>query len=391
MDDASAAVTSGQQHGEPDDSKGTGRPVLTMVLIAVLALVIGTILLTLLQELIHLIWVAGIPSLPDPAMWVVVVATTTVAGLLVALVRRRDDGHNPLGGIAMLPVRWAQYPAVLGAVVISLLGGLVLGPEVALVVTGSLIGCEVAARRGDMPQQKAMTLGILAAVMALFVRPLLGQDHTVTPSYEFAAQDLVGAIVVAIATSAALVLGRFAAVGLLSIRGGDVPKPLPMALVGLVIGVGAMTYHTVTGEGINLVLTSGEEQITSLVGLGTAGAIGAAVAVKWLLYALSMGGGFRGGPFFPALFVGAGLGAIATDLAPGYAEGAAAAGLTAAFSYLLHGSWKSTIILGAILGMFVGGWQAVLLCVVAAFIGKALPLLKVFTKPTGELDIKIVA
>lgn len=379
------------QTSNQDSGGGGRRPVLTLLLIVVPALVIGTILLTILQELIHLIWVEGLPSLPDPAMWAVVLATTTMAGVLVAFVRHRDDGHNPLGGIAMLPVRVREYPAVLGAVVISLLGGLVLGPEVALVVTGSVIGCEVAARRGDLPQDKALKVGILAAVMALFVRPLLGQSHTITPSYEFAAQDLVGAIVVAIATSAALVLGRFAAVGVLSMRGGDRPKPLPMAIVGLVIGIGAMVYHTATGDGINLVLTSGEEQIVSLVGLGTAGAIGAAVAVKWLLYALSMGGGFRGGPFFPALFVGAGLGAIATDLAPDYAGGAAAAGLTAAFSYLLHGSWKATIILGAILGIFVGGWQAVLLCVVAAFIGKALPLLKVFTKPTGELDIKIVA
>ena len=57
---------------------------------------------------------------------------------------------------------------------------------------------------------------------------------------------------------------------------------------------------------MHLVLTSGEQMVKPLLALDSTGLIAATVAVKMVVYGLSVAAGFRGGPYFPVIFAGAG-------------------------------------------------------------------------------------
>ncbi|MCB0914203.1 MAG: hypothetical protein KDC23_00660 [Actinobacteria bacterium] len=370
--------------GQPGVSKG--RTIGGSLVIFALALLAGLIVLTLVEQAIHYIWVEAAADITGPTMWIAVVGVTTVAGGLVALLRLKgQDGHNPMGGLAMVPVTLRHYPSILAAILVTLLGGLVLGPEVALVVTGSMVGTELGRRLGVVGKT-ATLVGIVGAILALVVRPLLSGSNIIVPQYTFSPIDVLGAIGVAAATAGTLYLARTLALAVISLRGGDVPRIIPMMAIGAVIGLIAAGYREFTDNPIAIILTSGEGMIEPLLGLGTAGAIMLATAFKWLVYALSLGGGFRGGPYFPALFVGAGIGGSASLAIPDLSAGAAAAGIAAAFAYLFHGSWKAIIILGALVGLFFGGWQAMLICIVAAAVAKILPAVKITTSREGDVS-----
>ena len=360
-------------------------------LIAVVSLALGYLVLSVLELAIEWLWFTTPDSLPDPALWALVLGLPTLAGVAVAWLRSHGaDGHSPLYGIALNPVTAADYPSIIGAIAATLVGGLVLGPEVALVSTGAFVGTEISRRSGALTTLRGATVGAFAAVLALFVGPSVAGTFSVAPGYSFAPVDLIGAVGVGAATAAVIVVGRVLAVGVLRLHGGDRPRMLVLALSGLGVGVIALAYHLTTGHEVGLVLTSGENEVKPLLALGSAGAIGWTIAAKWLAYALSMGGGFRGGPFFPAIYIGAGLGAIATLITPGIAEGAVAAGLTAAIIYLAQPKWALTIGLGVVMGLLCGGPQIIPLSLAAAVVAALLPGLRDSTKPTGEQQVEIM-
>ena len=384
----SDSVSGGAASAEPQQSTtpaSRGKTAAIAVVILAVSLALGLLLLSLVEEAIHYIWVEVAAELTGPPMWMVVTAITAIAGGLVALLRiKGEDGHNPMGGLSMAPVTLRQYPWVLATILVTLLGGLVLGPEVALVVTGSMVGTEIGRRTG-IPGKQALPIGVLGAVSALLVRPLLTDTNVIVPNYTFAPIDILGAVGVAAATAGVLFIGRTLAMAVISLRGGDIPRIVPMMVIGAVIGGVAAGYRQFTGNPLSFILTSGEGMILPMLSLGSAGAVVLATAIKWFVYSLSMGGGFRGGPYFPALFVGGGIGGAASLAIPDLSGGAAAAGIAAAFAYLFHGSWKAIIILGALVGLFFGGWQAMVICVIAALVAKTLPAVKVTTASDGEV------
>jgi hypothetical protein len=104
---------------------------------------------------------------------------------------------------------------------------------------------------------------------------------------------------------------------------------LPAAAV--VVALLAVPFHEASGEGIEEVLFSGQDALSGL----TAGAAGWSIsalllllAFKGLAWGLSLGS-FRGGPTFPALFIGAAAGILASHL-PGFdLTGAVAVGMGA--------------------------------------------------------------
>ena len=182
-----------------------------MAMIAVAALLVGSVIFAALREAVELLWSHLPEALPEPLMWAFIVLMPTVAGALVGIIRSRGvSGHSPLQGFSFAPVTWHDYPWILGAVAVTLLGGLVVGPEVALVTTGAMLGTEIARRRGDIDTNRAVGIGIGFAILALFVGPMFAGSFDLSPRYAFSANDLVGALVTAIATAVVLTVGRIA-------------------------------------------------------------------------------------------------------------------------------------------------------------------------------------
>ncbi len=85
---------------------------------------------------------------------------------------------------------------------------------------------------------------------------------------------------------------------------------------GLVVAACAMLFFEITGKGIDNVLFSGQSQLPGLVlqaGTWTVGALVVLIVAKGVAYAFSLSG-FRGGPVFPSMFIGAALGEAASHL-----------------------------------------------------------------------------
>jgi hypothetical protein len=89
-------------------------------------------------------------------------------------------------------------------------------------------------------------------------------------------------------------------------------------VLGLAVGGLAAIFTAVTGKGTNQVLFSGQNDLPSLIqhaGTWSVGALLLVVACKGLAYGFSLSG-FRGGPTFPGMFIGA-AGGIALSHLPG--------------------------------------------------------------------------
>ena len=98
------------------------------------------------------------------------------------------------------------------------------------------------------------------------------------------------------------------------------PRPyLALPAIGVAIAGLAIAFHATTGKDANEVLFSGQDALGGLVagaGAWSLGALALLIAFKGLAYAISLAG-FRGGPTFPAMLIGAAAGLMAAQL-PGF-------------------------------------------------------------------------
>jgi H+/Cl- antiporter ClcA len=98
------------------------------------------------------------------------------------------------------------------------------------------------------------------------------------------------------------------------------PRPfLYLPLIGLLVAGLAIAFTYATDHGANEVLFSGQDQLPGLAsgaGSWSLGALALLILFKGIGYALSAAG-FRGGPTFPAMFLGAAAGLMAAKL-PGF-------------------------------------------------------------------------
>jgi H+/Cl- antiporter ClcA len=121
---------------------------------------------------------------------------------------------------------------------------------------------------------------------------------------------------------------------------------------GALIGVTAMTYQMVSGHSFTQVLFSGQDALPELVADAADYSVGALVLLtvcKMLAYGLSLSA-FRGGPVFPAMFVGATLG-IALSGLPGLSLAPAiAAGIGAMCAAMLRLPMTSALLATILLG-----------------------------------------
>ena len=292
-----------------------------------------------------------------------------VAGVLVGLAIRRlpgTGGHSPADGFkasGALPVD--ELPGVVLAALATLGFGVVLGPEAPLILMGSGLGVlavQLAAR--DAPQQATAVIaaaGSFAAISTLFGSPLLGAFLLLEAAG--LAGPMVGLVLVPGLLAAGIgslvfigldnftglgtfslaipglppferptvalfgwalafgllapLLGRAIQVTAVAVRARVEPRMLLlMPLLGLVIGGLAIGFGEATGQPQSFVLFSGQSALGGLVGQAAGWSVGAVLLLilcKSLAYALSLSS-FRGGPVFPALFVGAAAGIAASHL-----------------------------------------------------------------------------
>lgn len=357
----------------------TRRPFPVMILAGIVGLVLGSVVLEIVNFGIALIWETIPQTWESTPIWYVV-GVLLLGAVLVYVVRTKvsDSGHAPLGGIAVSPLTPKEYVGAILAILASLFGGIVLGPEVALVATGSVVGTMFAKWFGftDVKDQKKVVgFGALGAILALFVVPLLTGGMSMDgPPEAIEVDQLAWAIVVAVIATVAIALARLIA-ALLARAAGLAPH-LPI-LIGsaLVIAVAAIVMHYATGEPVLFVVTSGEELITELPTLTSVSTVVAIIIFKTIAYAVSLGSGFRGGPFFPAMFIGAAAGLlIALALPDGPSvQAAIVVGVVASVIATAPMKWPIAIAIGAAIGLIMGTWTLVPAALIGAVVARAIP------------------
>jgi H+/Cl- antiporter ClcA len=339
------------------DAPPSGRAYLRLVLLAaaigIPAALVAALFLAAVHELEDWLW-------PDDAQWYRVIGLP-VAGAAVVLAARKllpgDGGHPPLEGIGgggVTPLSHA--PGIALAALGTLAFGAVLGPEAPLIALGSVAGVAAAklARLGPKETSVLAIAGSFSAVSALFGGPLvagmlmvestvgLGSAvlPTLLPGLVAAAigyvlfvglgdwgglqstplafpglpdygtthvVDLVFAVAVGIVTAVLVAAIRQAA------KRVDAQQRVPMPALllggGLAVGLLAQVTEWLGGDWEET-LFSGQSAVPELVAEGSVGVVLLVLSTKAIAYAICLGCGFRGGPVFPAIFLGVGVATI---------------------------------------------------------------------------------
>jgi H+/Cl- antiporter ClcA len=304
-----------------------------------------------------------------PNWWVLL--PLAVASVLVGLTIKYlpgSGGHVPADGFKAggfpLP---GELVGVIIAALASISLGAVVGPEAPLIAIGGGLGyIAIKLIKKDVPSKTAAVVaatGSFAAISTLFGSPLLaafllleasglggdaatlvlvpgllgagigslifiglgsltglGTMSLVIPNLPYFARPNLKEV------GWAIVIGLAAAViGSLIKRFGVVVKNMVSSRTlivvlgsGLTIAVLAMIYSRVTGNSNSDVLFSGQTALPYFISHAssfTLGAILLLLVFKGIAYSISLGS-FRGGPVFPALFIGA-IGGIALSHLPG--------------------------------------------------------------------------
>jgi H+/Cl- antiporter ClcA len=294
-------------------------------------------------------------------------------GLLVAATIRflpGTGGHSPADGFkATGTFPPAELAGIALAALATLAFGAVLGPEAPLIALGGGLAAWAVSRSkaGAAPRVKAVVgaAGSFAAIATLFGSPLTGAfllmeaaglsgvtlELVLLPGLlaagvgalifvglgelsglgafslaihglpHFARPDIAEfgwALVIGLASAPLAIAIRRTAVQL---RGLVERQPLVLTPVaGLLVAAAAVIFSQVTGHSPAEVLFSGQTQLGPFVTGASSYGVGALVlllAMKSAGYCLSMSS-FRGGPTFPAIFIGAAGGVLLSHL-PGLA------------------------------------------------------------------------
>jgi H+/Cl- antiporter ClcA len=302
-----------------------------------------------------------------PTWWPV--PLLALSGLLVALAISRlpgTGGHSPADGFkpagALPPV---ELPGVLFASLGTLSLGVVLGPEAPLIMIGSGLGVlavRLAAR--DAPAQASTVIaaaGSFAAISTLLGSPILGAflllEAAGLGGPMLGVVLVPGLLAAGVGTLIFLGLDQITGFGTFSLALPGLPpfdrptlamfgwaiafgltapfigrgiqllalaiRPhverrmvLLMPVLGVLIAGLAIGFGEATDHDASEVLFSGQDALGPLVGGAAGWSVGALlllVVCKSLAYALSLSS-FRGGPVFPAMFIGAAGGMAAAGL-----------------------------------------------------------------------------
>ncbi|WP_329288557.1 chloride channel protein [Streptomyces pseudovenezuelae] len=403
--------------GRPEYRKG----LVFCGLIGVPVALIAFWFLVAVQQLEQLIWTDWPKDLGwQRAPWWWALPLLTPAGLVVGVVAARFQGrggHVPAGGLHSGGITSMALPGVLIAALVGLPLGAVLGPEAPLMAMGGGLAL-LFARLARAPVTESSTAllgaaGAAAAVSALFGNPIVGAVLLIEVAgvggpqlfavmlpallasgvggliftgfvhwtgFETGSLDiglptpppldwadvlwvLVLAPALAFLVHWAFVGGRFAArfVAARTVRN--------TTLCALAAAVCITLYAVATGRSPAEAALSGESTLSDLAQDPHAWPVGALIAVlafKSLAYALCLGS-LRGGPVFPALFLGGAAGVLLAPL-PGLGlVPAMAVGMAAAVTAALRLPVSSVVLVVLLLGN-VDTVALVVLAAVASFV-----------------------
>ena len=375
--------------GGPSGAGGLdGRAYLRLVLlgaaIGVPAALVAALFLALVHDLEHWLW----HDLPDAlghssAPWYLVVGIPVAGAAIVVAARLLlpgDGGHSPIEGLSMAPTPIADAPGVALAALGTLPFGAVLGPEAPVIALGSVVG--VAAARfspaGERATKVLASAGGFAAISALFGGPLVagmllveggigmgavllpvllpglvaaGVGYLVfvgfgdwggleapglvvsdLPLYDGVhLLDLVVAVVIGVVGALIVLVARRAGERVDGL-GGRLGLPALLLGGGLAVGLLAELGGRLGADPMDI-LFSGQASLNAVTSAGSTKIVLILLVGKLLAYAVSLGCGFRGGPVFPAIFLGVALASLTVvvfDVSPtlavavGTAAGAAA-------------------------------------------------------------------
>ncbi len=336
-----------------------------------------------------------------------------IGATVVAIAQRLPGrtGSGPLTGFHF-DTPLASVPSVLLAALGTLVFGVALGPEAPLIVVGSTIGLLVLRRQGPQAGKAGALLGGAAAIGAIFGNPFitafmllefaafgvvpamlipailvgLGASYLVQigiwqipgvgthelalpglPAYDaIGLGDLLVGLAVAVVAAIVAVAVRRLGVGVDHAR---VRRPVPVLYLAAAVTVVVLLVADV-GFGVPLdqILFSGQTGMPGLIAETAAGTVIVILIGKAIAYGMALGSGFRGGPIFPATFLGVGVAVLAALLvssvsitplvAAGIAASAAAMiklpGTSALLGALLVGTVGAAVAPFAILGAIVG-------------------------------------
>ncbi len=338
----------------------------------------------------------------QPKAWYAVLVLA-VAGVLVGLVVARLPGHgghiaaNGLGGGTTQPI---DLPGVVLAAALTLVLGAVLGPEAPLIALGGGLAILAANRTRLRESPQGVTLiaaaGSAAAIATVFGNPLVAAVLMLEVVGFAGSQVLlvllpclvsggIGALIfTGMGNWTGLKVPSLAVPGLpgAPLDWGDLLWVIPVAVLaavgaqvlrrvglrvakvcaghtvtattiaGLLVGACAGAYALITGRSVLDVLESGEAALPVLVSSPHSWSIATLLlllAFKGAAYGLSLGS-FRGGPTFPAVYLGAVLGVLVGPL-PGLGTTAGIAiGMTAATTAVLRLPVTSIVLVVLLLG-----------------------------------------
>ena len=357
-----------------------------------------------MHDLQHWLWT----DLPDALgesgpPWYLVLGLPVAGAVVVWLARTLlpgDGGHTPLHGIDPAPAPLSHTPGIVLAAAGTLGFGLVLGPEAPVVALGSIVGVTLTsfARLADQETKVLATAGAFAAISALFGGPIVaGVMMTeaaaptlgamlvpaLLPGFVAAAigyvifvgfgnwggletaglavpnlplydgirvVDLFFAVVVGVATAIAIAAVTRFAIGEVASRLKSRTMAASLLAGGLAVGLIAILADAL-GANSQDVLFSGQHSISPLVAETSTGVVLLLLVAKAVAYAVSLVAGFRGGPIFPAVFLGIGIATLPVvwfDVSPTFAVSVgAAAGMAAYGRFVLTAMLFAALLVGS--------------------------------------------
>jgi H+/Cl- antiporter ClcA len=383
--------------------------------------------LVALRQLEQLIWTTWPKDLGwKQAPWWWALPLLTAAGVVVGLVVARfpgRGGHLPAGGLHSGGVTKAALPGVLTAALVGLPLGVVLGPEAPLIALGGGLALLLASLVRAPENEASMALlgaaGAASAISALFGNPIVGAVMLMEVAGVGGPQLFAVMLPVLLASGVGdLIFTGFVhwtglQTGTLNI---GLPKPPPLdwgdvlwvlvlapalaflvhwvfvggrfaarfvatrtvqntTLCALGAAVCVTLYAVSTGRSPAEAALSGEATLSQLAQDPHAWSVGALVAVlafKSLAYSLCLGS-LRGGPVFPALFLGGAAGALLAPL-PGLGlVPAMAVGMAASVTAALRLPVSCVVLVVLLLGNVETVALVVLAAVVSFVLTQLLP------------------